>query len=115
MLKRMTSIVLSVALVLTCLIAGLVLPTSAATDLLGDSYELPSATFYLVVKRAAMDYDTVDSDSDIMEIIDVMSKADQLIEAAETIEEAAEEIKKGGYVGKEEMEALEEDIYTLFD
>lgn len=84
-----------------------------ATDLLGDSFELPSATFYLVVKRVAMDYDTVDSDSDIMEIIDVMSKADQLIEAAETIEEAAEEIKKGGYVGKEEMEALEEDVAVL--
>lgn len=84
-----------------------------ATDLAGDTYELPSATFYLKVKRAAMDYDTVDSDSDIMEIIDVMSKADQLIEAAETIEEAAEEIKKGGYVGHDEMEALEEDVGQL--
>lgn len=84
-----------------------------ATDLLGDSYELPSATFYLMVKRAAMDYDTVDSDSDIMEIIDVMSKADQLIEAAETIEDAAEEIRQGGYVGHDELEALEEDLTRL--
>lgn len=84
-----------------------------ATDSNDNSYELPSATFYLIVKRAAMDYDTVDSDSDIMEIIDVMSKADQLIEAAETIENAAEEIKKGGYVGKAEIEALENDMASL--
>lgn len=84
-----------------------------ATDISGDSYELPSATFYLMVKRAAMDYDTVDSDSDIMEIIDVMSKADQLIAAAETIEDAAEEIKKGGYVGKEELEALQEEVAQI--
>ena len=84
-----------------------------ATDISGDSYELPSATFYLMVKRAAMDYDTVDSDSDIMEIIDVMSKADQLIAAAETIEDAAEEIKQGGYVGKEELEALQEEVAQI--
>ena len=81
-----------------------------AIDLNGDRFELPSATFYLIVQRAAMDYDTVDSDSDIMEIIDVMSKADQLIEAASTIEEAAEEIRKGGYIGREELEVLQGDI-----
>ena len=84
-----------------------------ATDLEGETYELPSSTFYLKVKRAAMDYDTIDSDSDIMELIDVMKKADQLLEAADTIEEAAEEIRKGGFVGHEEMEALEEDVSEL--
>ena len=84
-----------------------------ATDLLGDTYELPSATFYLVVKLAAMDYDTLDSDSDIMELVDVLSKADQLIEAAETIEDAAEEIRQGGYAGQAEMEALQEDVAQL--
>ena len=84
-----------------------------ATDVDDTSYELPSSTFYLLVKKAAMDYDTVDSDSDIMEIIDVMSKADKLIEAAETIEEAAEEIRKGGYIGREELEAVRDTISTL--
>ena len=46
-----------------------------ATD--GETYELPSSTFYLNVKQAALDYNTVRSESDIMEIIDVMSKAKQ--------------------------------------
>lgn len=55
-------------------------------------YDLPSATFFLVVKRAALDYDTLTSNSDVAEIANVMSQADRLIASAEAIEDAAEKL-----------------------
>lgn len=84
-----------------------------AEDLGGEKYELPSATFYLIVKRAALDYETVDSDSDIMEIVDVMKKADQLIAAAVDIHEAAEEVKNGGFAGKEDLILLQNEVAVM--
>ena len=63
------------------------------TNLVGTtSYDLPSSTFFMNIKRAALDYDTLTSDSDINEIAQVMSKADQLIAAAAAIEQAAEDL-----------------------
>ena len=81
-----------------------------ATDLNGNAYELPSATFYLNVKRAALDYDTIGSNSDIKEIADVMSKADQLIEAATDIKEAAEAIIDAGGASSADVEELHGEI-----
>lgn len=77
------------------------------------TYELPSSTFYLNVKRAAMDYATIDSDSDIMEIIDVLSMANQLIEAANDIQEAAALIEQGGYAGQAELQELQNQVNEL--
>ncbi len=44
-------------------------------------YELPSANFYLDVERAALDYETLESKSEIMEIQEILSDADNIIEA----------------------------------
>ena len=44
-------------------------------------YNLPSANFYLDVERAALDYDTLESKSEIMEIQEILSDADNIIEA----------------------------------
>ena len=44
-------------------------------------YNLPSAKFYLDVERAALDYDTLESKSEIMEIQEILSDADNIIEA----------------------------------
>ena len=55
----------------------LVLTTSSGDN----SYELPSANFYLDVERAALDYDTLESKSEIMEIQEIISDADNIIEA----------------------------------
>ena len=49
----------------------------------GNSYELPSANFYLDVERAALDYDTLQSKSEIMEIQEILSNADGIIAALE--------------------------------
>ena len=46
-------------------------------------YELPSANFYLDVERAALDYDTLKSKSEIMEIQEILADADSVIEALE--------------------------------
>ena len=43
--------------------------------------DLPSANFYLDVERAALDYDTLVSGSEIKEIEEVLTHADQIIEA----------------------------------
>ncbi|MBR3203868.1 MAG: hypothetical protein IKF60_09800, partial [Solobacterium sp.] len=46
-------------------------------------YDLPSANFYLDVERAALDYDTLASKSEIMEIQEILADADSVIEALE--------------------------------
>lgn len=47
----------------------------------GSEYDLPSANFYLDIERAALDYDTLESRSEIMEIQEILSDADNIIEA----------------------------------
>ena len=50
----------------------------------GDTeYQLPSANFYLDVERAALDYDTLKSKSEILEIQEILADADSVIEALE--------------------------------
>lgn len=44
-------------------------------------YDLPSANFILYVERAALDYDTLESKSEIMEIQEILADADNIIEA----------------------------------
>ena len=51
------------------------------------TYELPSANFYLDVERAALDYDTLESKSEIMEIQEILSEADSVIEALHVSQE----------------------------
>lgn len=46
-------------------------------------YDLPSANFYLEVERAALDYDTLESKSEIQEISAILSNADGIIAALE--------------------------------
>lgn len=86
---------------------------TAVDDTSGEGYELPSATFYLIVKKAALDYETVGSNSDIAEIADVMAKADRLISSAQTIEKAAAEIKAGGFAGQDDLNALQSDVSNI--
>ena len=50
--------------------------TSGSTE-----YELPSANFYLDVERAALDYDTLKSKSEILEIQEILADADSVVEA----------------------------------
>lgn len=56
--------------------------------------ELNSANFILDVEPAALDRNTIVSESKIMELLDVTDRADEIIEAAETIESSAAQIAK---------------------
>lgn len=47
-----------------------------------NKYELPTANFHLVVERAALDIDTIESNSEIKEIQGIMDRADDIINAA---------------------------------
>ena len=47
------------------------------------TYDLPTANFYFIVERAALDLDTIESESEIREIQEIMDRADDIIEAAQ--------------------------------
>ena len=49
----------------------------------GNTYDLPSANFILDIERAALDYDTLQSKSEILEIQEILSNADGIIAALE--------------------------------
>ena len=46
-------------------------------------FDLPSANFYLDIERAALDFGTIESQSEIKEIQEILNQADELIEALE--------------------------------
>lgn len=50
--------------------------------------ELSTSNFVLSVERAALDADTITSESKIKELVDVLQQADEIMEAAETVEQA---------------------------
>lgn len=64
--------------------------TPATTDTPASSgyQQLGTANFYLNVERAALDKDTIRSNSSIRQLIDVVDRTDELLEAAEDIQEA---------------------------
>ena len=53
------------------------------TSLADFSYELPSANFYLDIEPAALDYGTLESESEIREIMDILTHADEIVDALE--------------------------------
>ncbi len=55
-----------------------------------DGKELNTANFILDVEHAALDRETIVSESKIMELLDVTDRADSIIAAAETVESALE-------------------------
>ena len=68
--------------------------------------ELNSANFILDVEPAALDRNTIVSESKIMELLDVTDRADEIIEAAETIESSAAQIAKN----TQDIAVIEEEI-----
>ena len=63
-------------------------PATTTTPASSDYQQLGTANFYLNVERAALDKDTIRSDSSIRQLIDVVDRTDELLEAAEDIQEA---------------------------
>lgn len=59
-----------------------------------DGKELNTGSFAIVIDRAAMDKDTLPSESVIKEIVDTMDRTDELLAAAKSIKAAKKDIEK---------------------
>lgn len=76
-----------------------------------DSKELSSANFILRVERAALDKDTIVSQSKIRELVNVIDKTDDLLATASRVESTLTDIQ----AIKSQIETLKSDIQTIYD
>lgn len=72
-------------------------------------YSLPSANFYLEVERAALDYDTLESKSEIKEIQEILADADSVIEALKVSKETQEKMAQLTQRAEDAAAGAEED------
>lgn len=75
-------------------------------------YSLPSANFYLEVERAALDYDTLESKSEIKEIQEILADADRIIEALQVSKETQEKMAQLTQRAENAATGAEEDAQT---
>ena len=75
-------------------------------------YSLPSANFYLEVERAALDYDTLESKSEIKEIQEILADADSIIEALQVSKETQEKMAQLTQRAEDAATGAEEDAQT---
>ena len=75
-------------------------------------YSLPSANFYLEVERAALDYDTLESKSEIKEIQEILADADSIIEALQVSKETQEKMAQLTQRAENAATGAEEDAQT---
>ena len=59
-----------------------------------DYTQLCTANFYLMVERAALDKDTLRSGSEIKQLVTVLDRTDELLTAAQTMDDAKESIRE---------------------
>lgn len=78
-------------------------------------YDLPSANFILDIERAALDYDTLESKSEIMEIQEILSEADSIIEALEVSKTTQENMAELTRRAETAAESAEENAKTASD
>lgn len=76
-----------------------------------DNKELSSANFIVRVERAALDKDTIVSQSKIRELVNVIDKTDDLLAAASRVESTLTDMQ----AIKAQIETLKSDIQTIYD
>lgn len=76
-----------------------------------DDKELSSANFIIHVERAALDKDTIVSQSKIRELVNVIDKTDDLLAAASRVESTLTDMQ----TIKSQIETLKSDIQTIYD
>lgn len=76
-----------------------------------DDKELSSANFIIHVERAALDKDTIVSQSKIRELVNVIDKTDDLLAAASSVESKLADMR----VIKSQIETLKNDVQTIYD
>ena len=87
-------------------------PATEDTPASNDYTQLCTANFILFVERAALDKDTVRSGSEIRQLINVIDRTDELLAAAETMDEAQEAIREMTESTRTDMTALAERVET---
>lgn len=76
-----------------------------------NSKKLSSANFIIHVERAALDKDTIVSQSKIRELVNVIDKTDDLLAAASRVESTLTDMQ----AIKSQIETLKSDIQTIYD
>jgi len=76
-----------------------------------DDKEIRTSNFIIDVERAALDKDTIVSDSKIRELVNVIDKTDDLLEAASSVESKLADMQ----AIKSQIETLKSDIQTIYD
>ena len=76
-----------------------------------DDKELSSSNFIIHVERAALDKDTIVSDSKIRELVNVIDKTDDLLAAANSVESTLTDMREI----KAQIETLKSEIQTIYE
>lgn len=76
-----------------------------------DDKEIRTSNFIIDVERAALDKDTIVSQSKIRELVNVIDKTDDLLAAASSVESKLADIQ----AIKSQIETLKSDIQTIYD
>ena len=86
------------------------MPAREDVEASSDFTQLCTANFILFVERAALDKDTVRSGSEIKQLINVIDRTDELLAAAETMDDAKESIRQMTENTRSEMNQLAQSI-----
>ena len=86
------------------------MPAREDAEASSDFTQLCTANFILFVERAALDKDTVRSGSEIKQLITVIDRTDELLAAAETMDDAKESIRQMTENTRSEMNQLAQSI-----
>lgn len=87
-------------------------PASEAAEASADFMQLCTANFILFVERAALDKDTLRSGSEIRQLVNVIDRTDELLAAAETMDEAQESIRQMTESTRSDMNQLAQRVET---
>lgn len=86
------------------------MPAREDAEASSDFTQLCTANFILFVERAALDKETVRSGSEIKQLINVIDRTDELLAAAETMDDAKESIRQMTENTRSEMNQLAQSI-----
>ncbi len=75
--------------------------------------ELASANFIIAVERAALDKDTLKSGSEIRELVEILDRTDEIIEAAHTVDEKSAEVAENTAAVTESRQVVEDAMASV--
>ena len=85
-------------------------PATEAVEASVDFTQLCTANFILHVERAALDKDTLKSSSEIRQLVNVIDRTDELLAAAQTMDEAQEAVRQMTESTRSDMNQLAQNV-----